>query len=48
MPVLPGLLEFQLETWVVMHQDLKTNRRLRLMFDHLVQQLKAYIALEAR
>jgi len=47
-PVLPGLLEFQLETWVVMHQDLKTNRRVRLMFDHLVQQLKAYIALEAR
>jgi DNA-binding transcriptional LysR family regulator len=45
-PLLPGALGFQLETWVVMHQDLKSTRRMRLMFDHLVDHLRAYIASE--
>jgi len=43
-PVLPGALHFQLETWVVMHEDLKSSRRMRLMFDHLAEHLRAYIA----
>jgi DNA-binding transcriptional LysR family regulator len=37
-------LGFELEMWVVMHEDLKTNRRMRLMFDHLVETLGAYAA----
>ena len=45
-PVLPGALHFQLETWVVMHEDLKASRRMRLMFDHLAEHLRAYIASE--
>jgi DNA-binding transcriptional LysR family regulator len=46
-PVLPGALDFQLETWVVMHEDLKSSRRMRLMFEHLAQHLRAYIATES-
>jgi len=45
-PVLPGSFNFALETWVVMHEDLKSSRRMRLMFDHLVEQLRVYIASE--
>lgn len=35
---------FQMEMWVVMHEDLKSSRRMRLMFDHLVEALTAYAA----
>jgi DNA-binding transcriptional LysR family regulator len=45
--VLPGAFSFALETWVVMHEGLKSSRRMRLMFDHLVEHLRAYIATEA-
>ncbi|WP_437575513.1 LysR family transcriptional regulator [Sorangium sp. So ce887] len=44
--VLPDALEFEFGVWVVMHRDLKTHRRVRLMFDHLVRHLQAYIASE--
>lgn len=37
-------LGFALEMWVVMHEDLKSSRRMRLMFDHLVSALTAYVA----
>jgi len=30
----------------VMHKDLKSVRRVRLMFDHLATQLHAYVASE--
>jgi len=43
-PVLPGLVVFKLETWLVMHQDLKSSRRVRLLFDHLAVALRAYVA----
>ena len=46
-PVLPGAFNFALDTWVVMHEDLKSSRRMRLMFDHLVEHLRTYIASEA-
>lgn len=39
---------FELEMWVVMHEDLKSNRRMRLMFDHLVSSLGAYMATSQR
>ena len=45
-PVLPGLVGFELEVWVAMHEDLRTSRRMRLMFDHLAEQLGAYVASE--
>jgi len=44
--LLPGAFNFTLGTWVVMHEDLKSSRRMRLMFDHLVEHLRAYIASE--
>jgi DNA-binding transcriptional LysR family regulator len=43
-PVLADAFGFDLEIWVVMHEDLKTNRRMRLLFDHLVGALLAYVA----
>ncbi len=42
--ILPQALSFQLETWVVMHEDLKNSRRMRLMFDHLVERMGDYVA----
>ena len=39
-----GDLGFSMEMWVVMHEDLKASRRMRLMFDHLVARLTAYAA----
>jgi hypothetical protein len=30
----------------VLHRDLKSSRRIRLMFDHLAAHLRAYIASE--
>lgn len=43
-PVLPQALSFDLPTWLVMHEDLKGARRMRLMFDHLAEGLAAYVA----
>jgi DNA-binding transcriptional LysR family regulator len=42
--VLEGLFPYDLEIWVVMHEDLKSSRRMRLMFDALVEGLEAYVA----
>ena len=41
-PVLAGDVGFKLEMWLVMHEDLKGSRRVRLLFDHLARALKAY------
>jgi DNA-binding transcriptional LysR family regulator len=43
-PLLEGKFGFEMEIWVVMHEDLKGDRRMRLLFDHLVEGLKAYVA----
>ena len=45
-PVLPALIKFELGVWVVMHKDLRSTRRMRLMFDHLAAHLERYIASE--
>ena len=37
-PVLPGLIP-PMECWVVMHEDLRGLRRVRVVFDHLVRAL---------
>lgn len=45
--VLPSLV-FRLEVWVVTHEDLRSVRRVRVLFDHLVEHLGAYIAARPR
>jgi DNA-binding transcriptional LysR family regulator len=42
-PVLPGALRYALEVWLVMHEDAKATRRVRLAFDHLAAGLAAYL-----
>jgi hypothetical protein len=39
-----GVLDFEIGVWVVMHRDLKSSRRMRLMFDHLAREIERYIA----
>jgi len=41
-PVLADQLAFDMELWVVMHENLKKVKRMRLMFDHLAEQLTQY------
>jgi DNA-binding transcriptional LysR family regulator len=41
--VLPNAIQYALEVWLVMHEDLKTTRRVRLLFDHLAAGLTAYV-----
>ena len=43
-PVLPGQFSIALEVWVVMHEDLRADRRVRLLFDHLASGLRAYLS----
>jgi DNA-binding transcriptional LysR family regulator len=43
-PVLPDQLRYEIEMWLAMHEDLRASRRVRLLFDHLVETLGAYIA----
>jgi DNA-binding transcriptional LysR family regulator len=42
-PVLENEFHADLEFWVAMHEDLKTSRRMRLMFDWLVEGLGEYV-----
>ena len=42
--VLSGAFKFELDMWLVMHKDLRNTRRMRLLFDHLVQELTTYAA----
>jgi DNA-binding transcriptional LysR family regulator len=42
-PVLQDQFRFEFEVWVAMHEDLKSSRRMRLMFDWLVEGLTAYV-----
>jgi molybdate transport repressor ModE-like protein len=42
-PVLQDQFRYEMEVWVAMHEDLKTSRRMRLMFDWLVEGLGAYV-----
>jgi DNA-binding transcriptional LysR family regulator len=43
-PVLTDQFFWDLEVWVCMHEDLRATRRMRLMFDHLVNGLASYVA----
>ena len=42
-PVLPGAVSFPMETWVVMHEDLKSTRRVRIVFSALVDGMTDYL-----
>ena len=42
--VVPDGLALDLDIWIVMHEDLRALRRMRLMFDHLAEHLAAYAA----
>ncbi|NIJ42532.1 DNA-binding transcriptional LysR family regulator [Parvibaculum indicum] len=39
---MPEAFDFPLDIWIVMHEDLRGNRRMRLMFDHLAETLGSY------
>ena len=42
-PVLPDKIRFHLDVWLVMHEDQRDNRRIRLLHDALAEGLGAYI-----
>ena len=42
-PVLADQMNFQLEMWLAMHEDLRSSRRIRATFDHLVAELRQYV-----
>ena len=43
LPVLERTFLFKREMWLAMHEDAKATRRIRLLFDHLADGLKAYL-----
>jgi DNA-binding transcriptional LysR family regulator len=42
-PVMQGTIRLMLDLWLVMHEDLRPSRRVRLLFDHLARELTAYL-----
>ena len=42
-PILPGVFQMTLEIWLVMHRDLRSAPRVRLLFDWLAQGLSDYV-----
>lgn len=42
--VLPDQIRFRYDTWLVMHEDQRDNRRVKLLFDFLAEEMKRYIA----
>src|SRR5262249_40118976 len=46
-PVLQRAFTFKREMWLAIHEDAKATRRIRLLFDHLADGLKAYLKEES-
>jgi DNA-binding transcriptional LysR family regulator len=42
-PVLAKSVRFELEVWVVMHEDMRSTPRVRRLFDHLAAELTAFL-----
>lgn len=42
--VLPEAFDLPLEIWIVMHEDLRTSARCRVVFDMLVEEMLRYVA----
>jgi DNA-binding transcriptional LysR family regulator len=40
--LLPRAFAFPLESWIVMHEDLRSSARMRVVFDHLAEAMTAY------
>jgi DNA-binding transcriptional LysR family regulator len=45
--LLPEAFAHDLEIWIVMHEDLRSTKRVRIAFDHLAEALSAYAAIGA-
>lgn len=45
-PVLADQVQIPMEIWVVMHEDLKTSRRIRFLFDFLVKELTGFLGVK--
>lgn len=43
-PVFADSFEIAMEMWLVMHDDLRASRRVRLLYDHLAGELTDYVA----
>jgi DNA-binding transcriptional LysR family regulator len=43
LPVLPKVVQFELEVWIGMHEDLRSTHRVRILFDHMATGLAAYV-----
>ncbi|GGX69920.1 LysR family transcriptional regulator [Saccharospirillum salsuginis] len=43
-PVLSEAFHFDLEMWLVMHEDLRSVHRVRLLYDHLAESLKPWVS----
>jgi DNA-binding transcriptional LysR family regulator len=43
LPVMRGAFQLMLDCWLVMHEDLRPSRRVRLLFDHLAGELITYL-----
>ena len=43
-PVLPDLVLARVPVWIVMHGDLRSTGRVRLLFDHLAEEMRCYLA----
>jgi len=46
--ILPEQISLSMDMWLVLHEDLRANRRLRLMRDHLARGLGEYVASTTR
>ncbi len=42
--LLPESFTLGMDTWLAMHEDLRTDRRVRLLFDYLAEAIKTYAA----
>lgn len=48
MPVMPELVTFQIDMWLVMHEDQRQNQRVMALYRYLTQELSAYAASSQR
>jgi DNA-binding transcriptional LysR family regulator len=42
-PVLAETIRFELEVWIAMHEDMRSTGRVRMLFDHLLASLSAFV-----
>lgn len=47
-PILPAVIAFKLDVWLAMHQDQKSVRPIRIVYDALAESLATYVADQER